>query len=217
MLKNGLEIYKLHVQKDDILIRWILRILGNAYLASGNYKESQKLLEQCLTISKKHFPETHPDIHMVLLDLGLIYSKLGEHKRAITMLETSLKGYEGHYGKGHIETATALRNLGQAYFAQGNDTVAVKRLKVALAIFEAHKHPERYICLEALSGLYLKKANEVNKEESQKLKEKAHTYLQQALDIVKAHFPEDSPHLKRIEQKFKAFAKDEEPLSFKLH
>jgi hypothetical protein len=38
-------------------------------------------------------------------------------------------------------------------------------------------------------------------------KKQAAEYLKQALEIIKTHFPKDSPHIQRIESKLKKFEK----------
>ncbi|HCC24059.1 MAG TPA: hypothetical protein DEP85_00905 [Holosporales bacterium] len=87
-----------------------------------------------------------------------------------------------------------------------NDIKTAENLiKKALRIFQIKKYAESYVCLEILSDLYLKETFEhINKEDMQQseiFKKQSVDYLKQALEVIQAHFPEDSPHFIRIKAK----------------
>lgn len=67
--------------------------------------------------------------------------------------------------------------------------------------------PDVFLCFEDLSELNFKKSLEMAKngdmKHSKLFREQAVLNLNQAQEIVKTHFPKDSPHLKRIQTKLK--------------
>ena len=93
-------------------------------------------------------------------------------------------------------------SLGQVYMLENDVKAAEALINKALEIFQLKKKAESYVCLESLSDVYLKKAMQViSKEESDILKRQASDYLKQALEVIKTHFPKESPHFLRIEEK----------------
>lgn len=117
----------------------------------------------------------------------------------------SLTLYEKEYGKDHISTSWIFRDLGQIALLKDQLENAEHLLNKALTIFQQSQHSESYTVLEDLTELYLKKSIQaVNKENtalSRNLKKQAIHYSQQALEIVKTYFSENSPHAQRIQLK----------------
>ena len=166
-------------------------------------------MEQSLIICRKHFPENHVYVASSLAYLGRIYGEMGDYTKAKNLLEKSLATYEDNYGKDHIETIRVLESLGRIYCLEGHFDKGEKLIKQALKVLQLKKYSESYIPLENLAKLYIKKhtqmLNKGNEQQSQEFKEKATTYLKQALEIVRKSFPENSWHTSRIQNELKNF------------
>ncbi|MBY0501336.1 MAG: tetratricopeptide repeat protein [Alphaproteobacteria bacterium] len=203
LLKKGLEIYKLHFSGDHSGIGWVLCHLGITYTELGNYDEATKCLGQSLVIYKKQFHETHAWTSWALTQLGILYCKKGNYEEGIKLLENNLVNFNKTYGESHIETARVLMNLGQAYLLKNSLDIAESYLKKSLKIFEGNSHPDKYIVLEALADLCLKKYLDgtINSQQQVNLKKQALSYLTRSQETIKAYFPKDSPHTIRIQHK----------------
>lgn len=190
LLEKSLAIYK-NYSEDYVGVAWVLGYLGDAYRALGDYKKAKSLLEQSQVICRKYFPENHVYIASSLAYLGDLHTEMGDYKTARILLEKSLDIFEKNYGKNHLQAARVLRSLGRVYLLKGKLPEAEKYLLNSLEIFKYNKYSESYISLENLAELHLK----------EDLYSQAIQYLEQALKIVKAHFPKDSSHIERIQNK----------------
>lgn len=191
LLEQSLAIYKQH-SEDYVGVSWVLGYLGDAYRALGDYKKAKSLLEQSLMICRKHFPENHVYIASSLAYLGNVHVEIGDYQEARNLLGKSLEISEKNYGKNHTQTARILRSLGRVYLLEGKIQEAEDLLQRSLNIFHQHKYSESYISLENLAELYLKK----DSQPTQVIQ-----CLEQALQIVQTHFPKDSSHAIRIQNK----------------
>lgn len=200
-LEQSLIIYKSH---SEIGFAWVLRLLGNLYREMGDYKKAKQLIEESLIIHKKHFEENHLYIINSLIYLGIVYKDLGNFRKAKELFDQSLKVYSKNYGEQHTETARILKNIGEIYFLEGNIGTAENFINRALKIFEENNHPERYLCFESLSDIYMYK---YKKSLNKSIKQQALNYLKQALEIIDACFPKTSSHVKRIRFKLDNFEK----------
>jgi len=207
LLEQSLIIYKMHFSETSSDIAWALGHLGNVYRNLGYYEKAEKFLEQSLTIYKKHISANNVNnvkVALILAALENIWREQGNYEKAKS-LGSNLTTYEKFYGTIHMKDGRTLQDLGGVYLLRNHLKTAEILIKKALDIFQKNKNPERHMCLEALAELYLKKSiqamNEENKNKSQNFKIKAVSYLRQALEIVKAHFSEDSPHIIRIQTK----------------
>ena len=155
----------------------------------------------------RSFAKNHLSISRARAYLGNVYIDLGNYKKAKELIKKSLIIYEHHFGKSHVATAPILKNLGHAYLLEGNLKTAETLLRKALGIFQRNKHPESFTALESLADLHLKKSMQVTNKgnilQSQNFKKQAVDLLNQALKVVKTHFPADSPHIMRIQKKIK--------------
>jgi tetratricopeptide (TPR) repeat protein len=205
LLEQSFIIYDKQFTKNSIKSVWGLVILGNVHRELGNYKKAIDLLEQSLLIYRENFPEDHIEIAWTSARLGNVYRELKDHQKAKDLVKKSLIIYEKYYGKDHIKTARVLKDLGLVYLEEGQLETAEELLVKALGIFQQSKHSDIYLFLESLAELFLKKSfferDKGNLQQSQGLKKQAINYLEQALTTVKNHFPEDSPHIVRIEKK----------------
>lgn len=207
LLEKSLMILKDQLPEGHSRIAWTLSALGNVSRELHDYVSAKKKIEQSISLFRKYFPYRHLIIEKNLYFLGKIYTEEGEYEKAKKLIEESLLVYEKHYGKDHIETAQVLESLGQVYLVESNLKIAENCFLRALRNFQKYKHPKAYVSLEDLATLYLKKSEEATRknamEEAKYFKLQAINDLKQALEIVKTHFPVDSPHITRIQDKIK--------------
>ncbi|OJW52674.1 MAG: hypothetical protein BGO67_09420 [Alphaproteobacteria bacterium 41-28] len=201
-LERSLTIYKKYYPENYYGIARALVILGMSYSKLGNYKKAKDILEQSLINHLNYYPKNHYSTFWVLGQLGNVHTRLGHYEKARGLLKQCLVTFEKYYGINQDVTARVLLDLGETYLAEGNIEVAENLMKKSLKIFQQNKHPLSYASLESLAELYLKKSRKnVNVQETSNFKTKARDYLKQALEVVKIHFPEDSPHITRIQRK----------------
>lgn len=200
--EESLTIYRRNSYENHPWFARTLEHLGNIYREQGNYERARRSFEESLAIYKRHRFENHPWFALALARLGSVYRDLGDYAKAKHFLESSYQTYERIYGKDHVDVAPVVMSLGQVYMLENDIKSAETFINKAFEIFQLKKKAESYVCLESLSELYLKKAMQViNKEESEILKKQATDYLRQALEVIKTHFPKESPHVLRVEAK----------------
>ncbi len=205
--EKSLVVYRKNSYENHPWFARTLEHLGNIYREQGNYEKAKQCLEESLVNYKKNHFENHPWFALVLARLGSVYKDLNNYEKAKELLELSFQTYEKIYGKDHIDVAPVIMNLGQVCMLKNDVKTAEGLINKALKIFQTKKYVESYMCLECLSDLYLKRASQaINKEDSsqsENFKKQAAEYLKQALQVIQAHFPKDSPHIARIEAKLK--------------
>lgn len=203
LLERSLIVYKQHFSEEHVAVARAFAFLGAVNGDLGEYDKAKDLLNKSLAILGKNLSKEHTDVNWALTHLGIIHRALGNYDKAKKLFEDSIKSCEKH----PVKTAYILKNLGQTYFLEGNMKAAEDLLKKSLSIFQHNKHPRSYICLESLAELFLKKSsdesNKGNKHLANDSQAQATTYLKQALQIVKIHFPKDSAHLIRIQDTLK--------------
>lgn len=204
-LNKSLILYQKYYPQNHIRIAWILAHLGIAYRELGDYERAKTLLEESLSVYKTYFFGNHIEVVRALRGAGKVYLNLGDYKKAKTFFEESLAICEKTYGKNHIDFSLGLVNLGEFHLLEGNIIEAEKSFKKAAELLRQKNHPTYYIPLEQLAELYIKKSGDVikngSKRDSQSFTAQAISYLQQALEIVKPHYPKQSPHILRIQSK----------------
>ncbi|MBS0271903.1 MAG: tetratricopeptide repeat protein [Proteobacteria bacterium] len=186
---------------------WVSGDLGDTYLKLGDFKKAKEFIEECLKICNEHFVEGHVYVAEAFVHLGVLYREQGEYEKAKSLFKKSLIAFEANYGKDHPEVGTILKDLGQVYVLEGDFEGGEKIIGEAFRIFQKNKHPDKYIILESLAELYLKKSlrseKQDNKLQAEEFKTLAKAYLSQAFEILETHFPEDSPHRQRIQSKLR--------------
>jgi tetratricopeptide (TPR) repeat protein/DNA-binding CsgD family transcriptional regulator len=209
LFEKSLTIYKKYSEKH-VGAAWVCGNLGNVYLKLGDYKKAKELLDESLAICSEHFLEDHVFVARALVHLGVYYREQGHYEKAKELLNKNLIVFENTYGKNHVEAGFVLKHLAEVYLQEGNLEAAEKIIGEALNIFCKNRYPDKYVALEILGEIYLKKSiNAKNRRDiqySQHLQLQAVSYLGQALDVVKIHFPTDSPHRQRIQTKFEKFS-----------
>lgn len=207
LFEQSVIIYKKNYGETHINTAWALANLGILHNELENYEQAKSLMESSLNIYREFFPETSMYIAWLLEYLGSVYANLGEYKTAKSVLEKSLTAYKNNRGENNIETARVLRTLGQAYLLEGQLETSEDLVNRALKVFQQSNHPESYVCFITLSDLYRTKRiqakNKADVQQFQTYEKKSFAYLMQAKKIIEEHFPKDSPHLKRIQEKIK--------------
>jgi tetratricopeptide (TPR) repeat protein len=196
LLTQALTVYKKYYGENCIETAWILSHLGCVNAALKNKTEALNNINQSLAIYKKHLNPDHVTIAWVLFCSGYVNINLGDYKIAQQLLEEVLPVYKENYGNNHIQTASVLNALGKVYLLKNNLENSESLIKQALEIFEHNQHPDKYICLENLAELYLRKSNEEKSKgdiyKSKVLKKQSDDYFEKAIGIIKTSFPEGS-------------------------
>ncbi len=161
------------------------------------------LLEHSLLIHKKNYGKNHIQTAWVLTWLGSVYRELGDYEKAKEFLEQALLGHKKHYGGNHTRTAGILRSLGQVHLLENHLARAESLINKSLEVFKHNKHPEAYKSLETLAELEVQKTIQSNPTQSKDHLKKAIKYLSQAIEVIRDHFPNNSPHLIRVQEKIK--------------
>jgi tetratricopeptide (TPR) repeat protein/DNA-binding CsgD family transcriptional regulator len=205
LIEAGIVIYKKHFSEDHTSTAWSSVYLANLHTKLQNYKEAQELLEKSLKIYKKNFSKSHEGIIRGMVYLADAYMGLEDHKKARIVLEEALAIEKQRYGEEHIKIAETLQRLGKIYLEEDQIETASPLTHKALKMFLKNKHPESYACLEDLADISLKKSSlaltEGFEQQSQELKKQAIDYLKKALETIKTHGLELSPHFTRIQSK----------------
>jgi tetratricopeptide (TPR) repeat protein/DNA-binding CsgD family transcriptional regulator len=199
LLGRALEINKKYYPSNcDKVIR-LAGKLGQVEAELGYIEESIKRLEECHAIYTSLYPEDFR-VGWIKLYLGQAYMLRGDFERAKILLEDSHGWYEKNYGKDHKETAQTIRSIGKLYYLQGDLEKGEVLLQKSLKICQASNHPQAFMDLETLGEIYLRKSEQTeNIADRHNMRNASLSYFKQALEIVRSRFPNDSPHLKRIQ------------------
>jgi tetratricopeptide (TPR) repeat protein len=76
----------------EIKATW--NMLGSAYLATGNYSEARRSIEQALQIAKAAAPENLTEEAAALDQLGLVYLEVDDNSREFKVRDQALRIYE---------------------------------------------------------------------------------------------------------------------------
>lgn len=202
---QSLYIYKKYYPKHYVSIHRIYLGLGLVHWKLSDYEKAKYYTENSIGICE-NFPKASYIVNCSKINLGVIYRDMYEYDKARKLLENGLPLCENYYGKDHFLIAYVLRNLGQLSLLENDIEKANTLFKRSLDIYQKTNHVDIYATLESLADLYIKKSTfgvKNNQKQSESFKIQAINYLRQAQEIVKAHFPPDSPHLIRIQSKLK--------------
>lgn len=207
LIEKGVEIYKKYSSEDHPDVAWATGYLGNSYIEAGDYQKAKNLLQKTLIIYQRNFEEGHGGLLRTKMYLANAYIKLKNYKEAKIILTQVLKKYEDIESSDPVEIAAATQALAEVYFLDDQLEDSENLIKRALKLFSQHKHPNISRSLESLSELYLKKSilsMDINNPQKAKIyKAQAISFLNQALKLVKEHFPVGSPYIKRIQLKLR--------------
>lgn len=190
-------------------LAWASVYLAQAFEAIGEYEKANAILERSLKVHNEFLGESNIRSAWVLFHLGSVTIKRRFFQPAKNLLQKALIAYEKDYGKDHIETARIYRSLGQVELVNGNLKKAEECFYRALKIFQVKDHADRYIILEGLAQIHHDKSKRAKDQENisdfESSKKQAKAFLHQAMEVIKAYFPDDSPHIKRIQKKLYNF------------
>lgn len=209
LLEYALLIYQGNFSPNHMEIAWVLTYLGYTNKGLGQSEKANKFFNQALLIYKKSVPDNHIEVAWALVGLGSL--NLKPVIKDANLIKKCLAIYEKYYGETHTEVARILINLAEIYDRQADLKNAEDAFTKASRMFEKTKHPDNYMALEALGEIYYKKFMYEQKhsdlQQAQIFKDQAIDFLNQALKLVTAHFPKDSPHISRIQSKIENLEK----------
>lgn len=214
LIDTGILLYKKHFSEEHTSTAWSSVYLANLYIKLQNYTEAKKLLKKSLKIYRKNFSNSHEGIIRGMVYLADAYMGLQDYTKARKVLEEALVIEKQRYGEEHIKIAETLQRLGKICLEEGQIEEATPFTYQALNMFLKYNHPESSACLEDLADASLKKAASALPKRSetqvQEFKRQATTYLKKALEMLKAHGLEQSPHFTRVQSKLKALVNSTE-------
>jgi tetratricopeptide (TPR) repeat protein len=200
----SLLIFKKYFPETHINIGSSLAYLGICLRELGEYDKSRDYLEQSLKIHQGYFDENHPIIGWILFQLATTYKSFGKYQKSDKLFEKVLEVYEKNSKKKNIETPYSLREMARVYLEKNQLEEAYNFINRSLNILKNSNHVDMYESLEVLGEIYLKKSLHVkNSQDSQNLKNQAIDQFNQALNISKKYFTEESAHVQRIQSKIK--------------
>jgi tetratricopeptide (TPR) repeat protein/DNA-binding CsgD family transcriptional regulator len=203
-LEEGIKVYKKVLPENHIEIAWASMYLADIYMELKRYSEAQEILDKSLQTTTQAVGKNNIRVAWILYHLGKLHIKLGQISRAKELLQQTLVMYKKEYGENHIDVARALKELGIAYFVEGNFSLGEECLSQALKIMKKIDHADYFMILENLAQLYDEKSQRAKKSgnmsEAQTSKKQEMEFLLQAIGIIKNRFPENSPHLQRIQK-----------------
>lgn len=168
--------------------------------STGNYDEAKDLNSQALAIMINCYGDQHFTSAWHMRYLAQSYIRLQNYVQAEKLLQQALMIMRDTFAADHIEVAHILCNLGQLYLSRNDNDKndlkeAEKMLEQSLSIYTNSEveHYQLFNCLEQLSELNIKLHNTTQVKK----------YLTESLRVAKRHFPEDSAHIKRLEEKLK--------------
>lgn len=207
--EESLRIYKRFLPKDHINMGLMMTYLGNSYRLAGSLNKAKEMLEQGLKIHKTNFNNDHERIGRVLFHLGKVHKDLGDSQKAKDLLDQSLLIYKNIQGKGDIESARLLKKMGDIHLSSGRLEEADKLLRQSLEILNLYQHPESFKSLSARAKVFLRKSQkaEQDTEASNRYKEQAIHFLNQALQIVHHHFQLNSVHANKLSSQIEEIKK----------
>jgi tetratricopeptide (TPR) repeat protein/DNA-binding CsgD family transcriptional regulator len=199
LLQQALVIYKKYFPSNSDKVIRLAYKLGPVECELGHLEAALKILEESHAMYTSFYSDDFR-LGCIKLYLGQVYMAKGDLEKARTLFEQSLARYEENYGIDHKDTAQVIRSLGKLHCLQGDPETGEALLQKSLSICQASNHPQAFMDLEMLGEIYLQRSQLAeNKEKVQELRRASLSYFKQALEILKTQFPQDSPHLKRIQ------------------
>ena len=190
-LQEGVKILEDHFGPDHIHTDWARIRLGQFYTDIERYQEAQTILERCFAGYQKAYGNIPNKMAWVYHPLALVYTHLEIMDKALEYFTESQKIYAQEYGETHTEYAIFLKDFALYYIFTKEYDRAKTMLNKAFAILNKAGHMESYRCLEYLGDLY----------KTQNLNDKALVCYQQAQNMIRNIFPENSFHKARIQSK----------------
>jgi len=177
---------KLPNKNFDIFTTRLILEKAKIYRSLGKYHQSIVLLEQCLDIFTKQFPEQHVILAFILTDIGMIHRILGNYTKASEIFERSLSVNKNHLKSNAATYAWLLTQIGSLNRGIGDYLRAEKILleseKLFRGKFSEYKELRAH-SLTALGFVYSKLGKY----------DKAFTALDESYKIYEKYFSVDNP------------------------
>jgi len=134
----------------------IFMVLGNIYLAQGNYSEALLNYQKSQQISEENdFSTILPHVHN---NMGIIYTSLGEEDKALNHLMNAYNGFKTLDLIGNI--AHTVSNIAAIHLKNSKDSLAISYYHEALKMFkEADNLTEASSIYNALGNYEFEKEN----------------------------------------------------------
>jgi tetratricopeptide (TPR) repeat protein/DNA-binding CsgD family transcriptional regulator len=203
-LENSILVFQKHLPKHHLNISTALNQLGNCYRALGEHEKSRHYLEQSLKIHQKHFNKNHLPMGWALFDIAKTHKALGNTQEALRLFDAAFRIYSRHCDKGNVEVAYSLSDMAYICIEKNQLDKAEYLAERSLKIFQEHGQVSAYKAFELLGEIYLKKVFQPHAtipQEAEAYKTQALDAFQQALKIAMQHFPANSSHTQRLQEK----------------
>ena len=202
VLENALIVHERDLPPEHTDISWILTNLGITYNELGEYAKAKNALERALKIDQKNYGLNNAETSWSFFALGNLYANLGHYDKAQNIIKQHIAFCAQQYGKSHIHFATSLRKLGDVYLLEGNTEKAEDLVKRSMGIYIKNNQP-LHKGFESLGKIYLKKSEKClqkgEKNDALAHRQCAKGFFSQSLNILKSHYPKDSPDVGRIQ------------------
>ncbi|XP_062513151.1 uncharacterized protein LOC134188950 isoform X2 [Corticium candelabrum] len=138
------EIAEQYLEVTDELRLLVLRDLGETYILNGEYMKAQAILENLLSVMRKH-PETHNLLlTKTLYSLGHCYLRQSKYVDATSLLEECLLIRQKHLPANDVKVAETMGMLGECFMEQKKLPEAERLLRQSLEIMKsAHTEDHR--------------------------------------------------------------------------
>jgi len=202
VLEKALVVHERSLSPEHTDISWILTNLGITYNELGEYAKAKNALEKALKIDQKNYGLNNAETAWSSFALGNLYANLGHYEKAKKMIKQHIAFCAQHYGKSHIHFATSLRKLGDVYLLEGNPEMAEDLVKRSMDIYTKNSQPI-HKSFESLGKIYLKKSEKCfqkgKKKDALAHRHCAKGFFSQSLNVLKIHYPKDSPEIERLQ------------------
>lgn len=186
-LEKSLKVLNKHDEENYIKRAWALEYLGRVYVDLDNNEDAKNLLEQSISIYRKH-SENNIDMARSLRHLGVVCRSLGDYERVKQLLEQSLELYRKQPRENYKGIAWVLAYLGITYRDLGDYAKSKQFFEQSLDIYNENPVENYHRISWALAWLGI-----VYKESGQY--EKATEFLEKSLVIKTKHFSENHLNL----------------------
>ncbi len=169
-----------------------LKFLGSVYQQSGQFQKAKDVLEKSLLVYEKHISKDHSGIGWTSNILGQVYLDLGDNQKALQVLESSIENLRKNFPHNHFSIAWAQARIGFVLIELGQYEKAKDLILKWLPYLG--DGVDKIFVLEKLGAAY----------EGLGQTNKAIQSYEEALSGFKKHYPEDSPHTRRIQNKLQS-------------
>jgi tetratricopeptide (TPR) repeat protein len=139
----AITIFERRFGRDSREVGYILKRLGDTYLAPGEFRKAVPILERAVSNLEAGDPPDHPDIGEAKAALGTAYTAIGDTTRGNDLNRQALAILVGRLGERHPEVGLTLTQYAGALVAAGAYEPA---LDIALQGEEVSREHLRLTC-----------------------------------------------------------------------